>query len=676
MRQPGRHRRAHRRQHRHDPLLRSLADHPQHRRPPRQRRVPHVERQRLGDAQPAAVQQGEQRDVARLDARRPRTPRRCPPPPPAPASGPAAAAGAGARFGVSSSRTWRVGGAVPPGEVAEEAAHRRQMPARVAAILALRRLVREPGAEIGRRSAPPARRDRARRRDAAPESRGTPRRHARTPRPSAPRHAARAASQSRKATRAPRLSRSSAWIISEPSAAAIARPRKASAPAPCGRIERRWLAGRQGEQRRRRRRGCAPARRGAPAAPPRRAAARASSTSLRKATVRPPSSRRHGRAPAAAAARPGSAVGLGAERGRIHRQQGGKVAGDALGRVLGGHQRQHRLVHPRRQARRRPAGRQHAVGPLGERRGLGPLGPHHRRHVVGQHLAMHPLGRRQHAVQLGVLGQEAGWSRRKAATAPGIRPPRAPPAGHQTRSGRRCAARSSPSRPGTWPVPSRSADGGNSARSTAGGRSRRRRRACRLDDVDRVAHAGDQDLGLAAPGSCGRSATMSAISSMPSWPISSSRPTNGLTKVAPALAASSAWAAEKQSVTLTIVPSLGQRLAGAQPVRRQRQLDRDVRRDPRAAHPPRACIASYSVAATSALTGPGTTAQISSITSRMLAARTWRSASGWWSRRPAGRGGERLDFRDVGGIDEELHVAFQAPGIARCRPDALGSGTA
>ena len=42
---------------------------------------------------------------------------------------------------------------------------------------------------------------------------------------------------------------------------------------------------------------------------------------------------------------------------------------------------------------------------------------------------------------------------------------------------------------------------------------------------------------------------------MPSRLMSSIRPTNGLMKVAPALAARSAWFAEKQSVTLTIRPS-------------------------------------------------------------------------------------------------------------------------
>ena len=44
--------------------------------------------------------------------------------------------------------------------------------------------------------------------------------------------------------------------------------------------------------------------------------------------------------------------------------------------------------------------------------------------------------------------------------------------------------------------------------------------------------------------------------SMPLKPTSSSRPTNGEMKLAPALAAISACAAEKHRVTLTIVPSL------------------------------------------------------------------------------------------------------------------------
>jgi hypothetical protein len=48
---------------------------------------------------------------------------------------------------------------------------------------------------------------------------------------------------------------------------------------------------------------------------------------------------------------------------------------------------------------------------------------------------------------------------------------------------------------------------------------------------------------------------MSAINPMPSVAISSSLPTKGEMKLAPALAASNAWAAEKQRVTFTMVPS-------------------------------------------------------------------------------------------------------------------------
>src|SRR4029453_8841569 len=48
---------------------------------------------------------------------------------------------------------------------------------------------------------------------------------------------------------------------------------------------------------------------------------------------------------------------------------------------------------------------------------------------------------------------------------------------------------------------------------------------------------------------------ISPIRCMPSWPISSSRPTKGEMNDAPALAASRAWAAEKHRVTFTIVPS-------------------------------------------------------------------------------------------------------------------------
>ena len=63
---------------------------------------------------------------------------------------------------------------------------------------------------------------------------------------------------------------------------------------------------------------------------------------------------------------------------------------------------------------------------------------------------------------------------------------------------------------------------------------------------------------------------------MPEVAMSSSRPTNGLTNVAPTFAASSAWAAEKISVTLTRVPSRRQRLARLDAVPGERHLDDDV----------------------------------------------------------------------------------------------------
>ncbi len=66
-----------------------------------------------------------------------------------------------------------------------------------------------------------------------------------------------------------------------------------------------------------------------------------------------------------------------------------------------------------------------------------------------------------------------------------------------------------------------------------------------LEHVHRVTDAGDQDLGgeiviVVDQG-------MSSIRSMPSKPISSCRPTNGEMKVAPALAASSAWWREAEA---------------------------------------------------------------------------------------------------------------------------------
>ena len=91
----------------------------------------------------------------------------------------------------------------------------------------------------------------------------------------------------------------------------------------------------------------------------------------------------------------------------------------------------------------------------------------------------------------------------------------------------------------------------------------------------------------------------------------------GEMKVAPALAASSAWLAEKHKVTLTIVPSsdsVRQALSPSQVSGTFTATFRAIL----ASFRPSAIIASTSVAATSALTGPGTISQISAMICRKL----------------------------------------------------------
>src|SRR5229473_1701036 len=112
-------------------------------------------------------------------------------------------------------------------------------------------------------------------------------------------------------------------------------------------------------------------------------------------------------------------------------------------------------------------------------------------------------------------------------------------------------------------------------------------------------------------------ATISRINSIPTAPISSSRPTNGEMKLAPALAARSACGAEKHRVTLTMVPSP----ESARQVLRPSCVSGTLTVTLRAIFAslrPSASIVGKSVAATSALTGPGTIAQISRTTSRKL----------------------------------------------------------
>ena len=92
--------------------------------------------------------------------------------------------------------------------------------------------------------------------------------------------------------------------------------------------------------------------------------------------------------------------------------------------------------------------------------------------------------------------------------------------------------------------------------------------------------------------------------------MSSSRPTNGLTKVAPALAASSACAAEKHERDVDADAFARQRLAGVDAVARQRHLDDHVLVDGRDVVALRGSCRRSRSPTTSPLTGPLTMSQI------------------------------------------------------------------
>ena len=96
-----------------------------------------------------------------------------------------------------------------------------------------------------------------------------------------------------------------------------------------------------------------------------------------------------------------------------------------------------------------------------------------------------------------------------------------------------------------------------------------------LDDVHRMAHAGDEHLGREVV-VARRSRRSAGSRPMPSVAMSSSRPTNGLTYAAPTLAANSACVGEKISVTLTRMPSPDERLGGLDALARERHLHDDV----------------------------------------------------------------------------------------------------
>src|SRR3954470_499674 len=104
---------------------------------------------------------------------------------------------------------------------------------------------------------------------------------------------------------------------------------------------------------------------------------------------------------------------------------------------------------------------------------------------------------------------------------------------------------------------------------------------------------------------------------MPLVETSSSRPTNGEMYVAPALAASSAWVAEKHSVTLVLMPSLVHVRTAFMPSASIGILTTMLLRSAAYSRASR-IISSHVVPTTSADTGPFTMSQISSRTSLNL----------------------------------------------------------
>ncbi len=86
---------------------------------------------------------------------------------------------------------------------------------------------------------------------------------------------------------------------------------------------------------------------------------------------------------------------------------------------------------------------------------------------------------------------------------------------------------------------------------------------CALGDVLRLSDGSSNDLCIDVVDF--KDFRDGRMSSTPSQPMSSMRPTNGLTKDAPARAASSAWLAEKTRVTFVRMPSFFRPLTAFMP---------------------------------------------------------------------------------------------------------------
>ena len=398
------------------------------------RRVAHIQRQCLGNPQPAAVQQREQRGIARLHRRGVRhladplghVARLI--------RAPAPAAPAALPRGVAISSSAGFSTPMPPRQEPEEAPHRATAAARASHC---RRRLRPPRASQARRSA-------CRSAPSAARSGSPPRCCVRNPRKPAMIGPIGLHRQRRGPTLPPQpFEEGHAGLprpvtASAPRGRGTARPRNAKGPAPCAgsstcrsRASSASSAGVHPP-------GTAPAHHGAPAPPPRRAASRIRRRIAEHhlVPVQQPRDRPARQPPAPGWSR------LDAEMRRIDRQDARHLATHAVRRIAAPQQRQHRLLHPTRQARGRAPSRQqrHPRSPAAPAASP-PCGP--------------PAPRRAPA--------PAAPARDTAADAPPATPDwpagtprRIPP---RVRLIRRSAGPSSPSRPGTPPGPCRSADG-------------------------------------------------------------------------------------------------------------------------------------------------------------------------------------------------------------------------
>src|SRR5437899_2358288 len=154
---------------------------------------------------------------------------------------------------------------------------------------------------------------------------------------------------------------------------------------------------------------------------------------------------------------------------------------------------------------------------------------------------------------------------------------------------------------------------------------------------------------------------------MPSWPTSSSRPMNGLTYVAPALAAMRHCMLEKQSVTLVRMPSLARRRTATMPASIIGIFTTMLSAILASSWPSRT-IASVSTATTSAETGPYQGADLLEDVAGVQVTRLFREQRGVGGDPVDQPGlGRPADVLEARGIEKELHgsgLGVEVSGIA------------